>query len=134
MLGPTLIVTAAGPRPVMIGMFVLSFFITYLGLGAAGVIVVSLRQTSTPQSMTGRMNAVFRTLLCGGGAVGGLSAVLLAGAIGAQGAPAVAAIGSAAVAIGLVVSPASRLSRLPSAVKDEPAGPTAPGERVTPTG
>ncbi|MGW3659384.1 MFS transporter [Streptomyces sp. NPDC005151] len=116
LLGPTLIVTAAGPRPVMIGMFVLSFFITYLGLGVAGVIIVSLRQTSTPQSMMGRMTAVFRTLLFGGGALGGLSAGLLAGAIGAKGALTVAAIGSAAVVIGLVVSPVSRLSRLPSAV------------------
>ncbi|WP_406417029.1 hypothetical protein OH809_36770 [Streptomyces sp. NBC_00873] len=44
LLGPTLIVTAAGPRPVMIGMFVLSFFITYLGLGV-GVIIVSVSRT-----------------------------------------------------------------------------------------
>lgn len=84
--------------------------------------------------MTGRMTAVFRTLLFGGGALGGLSAGLLAGAIGAKGALTVAAIGSAAVVIGLVVSPVSRLSRLPSAVREEAAETATPGEPVTPTG
>ncbi|MFF5208001.1 MFS transporter [Streptosporangium sp. NPDC000396] len=120
LLGPTLIATAAGPRPVMIGMFVLSFFTTYLGLGVAGVIIVSLRQASTPQSMMGRMTAVFRTLLFGGGALGGLSAGLLTGQLGARGALTVAAIGSATVVIGLVVSPVSRLRALPTAPKEEP--------------
>ncbi|MCB8907400.1 MULTISPECIES: MFS transporter [unclassified Streptomyces] len=85
LIGPTLIALAAGPRPVMVGMFVLSFFTTYLGLGVAGVVIVSLRQASTPQSMMGRMTAVFRTLLFGGGALGGLFAGLLSGRIGARG-------------------------------------------------
>ncbi|WP_404954744.1 hypothetical protein [Streptomyces sp. 147326] len=66
-------------------MSVLSCFTTYLGLGVAGVIVVSLRQASTPQSMTGRMTAALRTLLFGGGALGGLFAGLLSGRIGARG-------------------------------------------------
>jgi MFS family permease len=113
LLGPTLIVLAAGPRPVVVGMFILSFFTTYLGLGVAGVIIVSLRQTSTPQSMMGRMTAVFRTLLFGGGALGGLSAGILAGALGAGNALTVAAIASAAVVIALILSPVSRLRDLP---------------------
>lgn len=120
LLGPALIVLAAGPRPVMVGMFVLSFFVTYLGLGVANVIIVSLRQISTPQAMMGRMTAVFRTLLFGGGALGGLFAGLLAGAAGAKGALTTAAIGSAAVVIGLVISPVSRLRALPPAQR-EPA-------------
>ncbi|MFC4121416.1 MFS transporter [Nonomuraea zeae] len=123
LLGPALIVLAGGPRPVMVGMFVLSFFATYLGLGVANVIIVSLRQTSTPQAMMGRMTAVFRTLLFGGGALGGLSAGLLAGAVGAKGALTTAAIGSATVVIGLVISPVSRLRTLPSA----PPEPAAAG-------
>ncbi|MFI2373398.1 hypothetical protein [Streptomyces sp. NPDC018833] len=85
LIGPTLIVLVPGPQLVMVAMFVLSFFTTYLGLGVAGVIIVSLRQASTPQSMTGRMTAVFRTLLFGGGALGGLLAGLLSGRIGARG-------------------------------------------------
>lgn len=123
LLGPTLIAAAAGPRPVLIAMFVLSFFVSYLGLGVAGVIIVSLRQTSTPQSMMGRMTAVFRTLLFGGGALGGLAAGLLAGWLGPRGALTVAAIGSAIAVAGLIVSPVSRLRALPAAVsKQAPAG------------
>ncbi|MGY0235779.1 MFS transporter [Longispora urticae] len=112
-LGPALIPLAAGPRPVMVALFVASFFLTYLGLGVAGVIIVSLRQTATPQSMMGRMTAVFRTLLFGGGALGGLAAGLLSGALGARGALTVAAVASALVVIALVVSPVSRLRELP---------------------
>ncbi|TVL89309.1 MFS transporter [Streptomyces sp. SAJ15] len=126
LLGPLLIVAAAGPRPVMVGMCVLSFFVTYLGLGVAGVIIVSLRQTSTPQSMMGRMTAVFRTLLFGGSALGGLFAGLLSGRIGAEGALTVAAWGSAAVVIVIVLSPVSRLRELPAPVP-EPAPGAARG-------
>ncbi|WP_326563639.1 MFS transporter [Micromonospora peucetia] len=115
LLGPAMIVMAAGPRPVMTAMFTLSFFTTYLGLGVAGVIIVSLRQTLTPQPMMGRMTAVFRTLLFGGGALGGLTAGILAGAIGARSALAAAAITSAAVVIALAASPVSRLRVLPTA-------------------
>ena len=115
LLGPTLIVLAAGPRPVMLGMFILSFSTSYMGLGVAGVIIVSLRQTVTPQSMMGRMTACFRTLLFGGGALGGLSAGLLAGRLGARNALTVAAVGSAAVVIALVVSPVSWLRHHPTA-------------------
>ncbi|WP_395295360.1 MFS transporter [Kitasatospora hibisci] len=121
LLGPSLIPAATGPRPVMIGMFVLSFFTTYLGLGVAGVVIVSLRQAATPQSMMGRMTAAFRTLLFGGGSLGGLSAGLLTGQLGARGALTVAAAGSAVVIIGLVLSPVSRLKTLPSAWKQTAA-------------
>ncbi|MEV7616982.1 MFS transporter [Streptomyces sp. NPDC089799] len=130
LIGPTLIVLAAGSRPVMVGMFVLSFFTTYLGLGVAGVVIVSLRQVSTPQPMMGRMTAVFRTLLFGGGALGGLFAGLLSGWIGARGALTVAAIGSASVLIALVRSPVSRLRGLPPA----PEGPVAAATGGQPAG
>lgn len=118
LLGPTLIALAAGPKPVMVGMFIASFFTSYLGLGVAGVIIVSLRQTITPQSMMGRMTAAFRTLLFGGGALGGLFAGFLTGHIGARSALAVAATGSAAVVIALVASPVNRLHHLPLATND----------------
>lgn len=118
--GPLLLPFAAGPRPVMVAMFILSFFVSYLGLGVAGVVMVSLRQTCTPQTMMGRMSACFRTLLFGGGSLGGLFAGLLAGGIGAKSALTWAAIGSAAVLIALAVSPVSRLKQLPPAAV-EPA-------------
>jgi MFS family permease len=114
LLGPAVIALAAGPRPVMIGMFIASFFTSYLGLGVANVIIVSLRQTSTPQSMMGRMTAAFRTLLFGGGALGGLLAGYLCDHLGAKGALTLAAVGSAAVVIAVVTSPVSRLRRLPA--------------------
>ncbi|MCP2330556.1 MFS transporter [Actinoalloteichus caeruleus] len=123
LLGPLLIVLASGPQPVVIGMFIASFFTTYFGLGIANVIIVALRQTLTPQSMMGRMTACFRTLLFGGGALGGLCAGLLADAIGARNALVVAAVGSAAVVVGLVLSPVSRLRKMPEAVTETP--PTA---------
>ncbi|AZK95306.1 MULTISPECIES: MFS transporter [Streptomyces] len=118
LLGPVLVAVAAGPRPVMVGLFVLSFLTTYLGLGVAGVIIVSLRQISTPQELMGRMTASFRTLLFGGGALGGLAGGLLSGAIGARGALTVAAIGSAAVVVALFRSPVTRLTAMPSPARE----------------
>jgi MFS family permease len=121
LLGPLLIVAAGGPLPVQIGLSVLSFFTTYLGLGVAGVIIVSLRQTITPQNMMGRMTAGFRMLLFGGGALGGLSAGLLSSGLGPGNALLVAAVGSASVVLALVGSPVSRLRALPAPAA-EPAG------------
>jgi hypothetical protein len=114
------IVFAGGPRVVMVAIFILSFFTTYLGLGIAGVIIVSIRQTTTPMAMMGRMTACFRMLLFGGGALGGLNAGLLSGAVGAKNALMIAAIASAAVIVGLILSPVSRLRELPPAAV-EPA-------------
>lgn len=116
LLGPVIIAFAAGPPSVMIATFVCAFFTSYLGLGVAGVVIVSLRQTDTPQFMMGRMTAVFRTLLFGGGALGGLAAGFLAGAVGARSALVVAAAGSAAVVVALLFSPVTRLRRLPDPV------------------
>ena len=41
----------------MAGLVTLSFFITSLGLGVANVVVVTLRQVTTPQSLMSRMTA-----------------------------------------------------------------------------
>lgn len=118
LLGPLFIVLASGPRAVMIAIFVLSFFTTYLGLGIAGVIIVTVRQTTTPQSLMGRMTACFRMLLFGGGALGALNAGLLSGAVGARNAIVIAASASALVVIGLFLSPVSRLRELPPAAEE----------------
>jgi MFS family permease len=117
-------VLAIGPKPVMVAFFVVSFFTTYLGLGVANVIIISLRQTTTPLLMMGRMTACFRMLLFGGGALGGLTAGLLADAIGAKNALITAAVASAAVVIALVISPVSRLRALPPAVTESGATST----------
>lgn len=120
LLGPAVIVLAGGPKPMVVALMIVSFFTTYLGLGVANVIIVSVRQTTTPQSMMSRMTACFRTLLFGGGALGGLSAGLLAGAIGSKQALIVAAIASAAVVIALLFSPVSRLRELPPPAAEPP--------------
>jgi len=121
LLGPTIIVLASGPRPVVVALLTVAFFVTDLGLGVANVIIVTVRQTATPHSMMSRMTACFRTLLFGGGALGALTAGLLAGAIGDRPALAVAAIASAVVVIALVRSPVSRLRELPPAAAEPQA-------------
>ena len=113
LLGPTVIVLAGGPGPAVVALDTLSFFTTYLGLGVANVIIVSPRQIVTTLPMMGRMTACFRMLLFGGGALGGLTAGMLAGAIGERNALAVAASFPAAVALVLAASPVTRLRSLP---------------------
>lgn len=57
LLGPVVIVAAGGPRLIVAGLVTLSFLITSLGLGVANVVVVTLRQVTTPQSLMSRMTA-----------------------------------------------------------------------------
>jgi MFS family permease len=113
LLGPSLLLIATGPVTVVL--CVASFFVTYLGLGVAGVIIVSLRQTLTPQHLMARMTAAFRTLLFGGGALGGLTAGLLSGGLGSRSALVVAAVASALVIAVLIRSPVIGLRELPAA-------------------
>lgn len=124
-LGPLLIPAASGARATHVAVFIASFFVSYLGLGVANVVMVSLRQTCTPRSLMGRMNAAFRTLLFGGGSLGGLFGGLVAGAAGLRTGLAGVAIGSACAVIGLAVSPVSRLRELPPPAQ-EPAPAAAP--------
>ncbi|MEY9927339.1 MFS family permease [Catenulispora sp. GP43] len=111
--GPALIAVAGGPKPAVAALVTASFFTTYLGLGIANVVIVSLRQAATPQALLSRMTACFRMLLFGGGALGGLTAGLLSGAIGDRNALIAAAVFSGAVIVALVLSPVSRLRELP---------------------
>jgi MFS family permease len=129
-LGPLLIPAAVGPQGVMMAFFVTSFFVTYLGLGVANVVIVSLRQTVTPPEIMGRMTGAFRTLLFGGGALGGLCGGLASEAMGHRGALAVAAVLSALVVLALVASPVSTLRTMPhSQVTNEARdGPNSAGE------
>ncbi|MFF9363880.1 MFS transporter [Streptomyces griseoluteus] len=114
--GPLVAAFAHGPRPVVIALCTSSFFLSYLGLGVAGVLMVAVRQTCTPTAMMGRMTACFRTALFGGGCLGGLSAGLLAGRIGSGSALMWTAAGSAAAAGAVLCSPVSRLRVMPSPV------------------
>ncbi|HTZ44487.1 MAG TPA: MFS transporter, partial [Jatrophihabitans sp.] len=117
-VGPLLIPLAGGPRPVLIVLFTLSFLISYLGLGVAGVVMISLRQTCTPPSLMGRMNAAFRTMLFGGGSLGGLCGGLIAGAMGLRAGLTLVAICSAAMVVPISLSPVVRLRAMPAPVTD----------------
>ncbi|MEY9890749.1 putative lipid-binding transport protein (Tim44 family) [Catenulispora sp. MAP12-49] len=66
------------------------------------------------RALRSRMTACFRMLLFGGGALGGLTAGLLSGAIGDRNALIAAAVFSAAVIVALALSPVSRLRELPA--------------------
>ncbi|MGW2372192.1 MFS transporter [Kitasatospora sp. NPDC001683] len=110
---PLLIPLAHGSKPAVMAVFVGAFFVSYLGLGVAGVVMVSLRQTLTPQPLMGRMNAAFRTLLFGGGSLGGLLGGVIGGALGLREGLAAIAVGSALMLVPLALSPVSRLRELP---------------------
>lgn len=116
--GPVLLPLAAGPRPVLISMFVLSLLISYLGAGMSNVVQLSLRQTCTPPSLMGRMNAAFRTLLFGGGALGGLSAGLTGGALGLRAGLTLVALCSAGMLVPIAMSRVVRLRAMPAPATD----------------
>jgi MFS family permease len=113
---PLLLPVAGGSRPVLIGMFMLSLVIAYFGGGLSNVMQLSLRQTCTPQALMGRMNAAFRTLLFGGGALGGLCAGLIGGAVGLRAGLTLVAICSAGMLVPIALSPVVRLPAIPSPV------------------
>jgi MFS family permease len=115
---PLLIPLAGGSKPVLIGLFMLSLVLSYIGGGLSNVMQMSLRQTCTPPRLMGRMNAAFRTLLFGGGALGGLAAGIIGGAIGLRTGLLVVAIGSAAMLVPIALSPVIRLRAIPEPVKD----------------
>lgn len=112
-VAPLVIPLARGPHVILVALFIASFFVSYLGLGVANVVMISVRQTCTPPPLMGRMSAAFRTMLFGGGSLGGLFAGIIAGAMGLHSGLTVVTIGSACLVIGLVISPVSRLTALP---------------------
>lgn len=116
LLGPWLIVAGSSGGVVATTTWsAISFFATYLGLGIAGVIIVSLRQATTPPAAMARMTAVFRTLLFGGGALGGLAAGLLTGQVGGRSALSLVAIGSSVAAVAVWLAPVKHVNELPLA-------------------
>lgn len=121
---PLLLPFAGGSRPVLIGMFMLSLMISYLGSGLSNVMQITLRQTCTPQSLMGRMNAAFRTLLFGGGALGGLCGGVIGGAMGVRAGLTLVVICSAAMLVPIAMSPVVRLRAIPAPVTNPT--PTTP--------
>lgn len=119
-LGPAVIAVAGGPRPLLVGLFVFAFVLIYVGVSVSNVVIVSLRQTITPSSLMARMNAAFRTLMYGGGSLGGPAGGLLAGVVGMRPALAVLAVGSAGMLAPVILSPVARLPAMPPPAEDSP--------------
>ncbi|MEV0838175.1 MFS transporter [Actinocatenispora sera] len=111
---PILIPLAGGSSPAGMVAVVAGFSISYFGLGVANVIIVSLRQSVTPLWLMGRMTSVFRTLLFGGGAIGGLVAGALSAGLGSHAGLLVVATASLLVVPILPFTPAARLAAYPA--------------------
>jgi MFS family permease len=111
-LGLPLIPSAGGPRILVVVLFTGAFFVSYLGLSISNVVIMSLRQTVTPSALLGRMNAAMRTMMFGGGSLGGPVGGLLGAGLGLR--PALWLISAAAV-IPMVTAILSPVSRLPDA-------------------
>lgn len=87
--------------------------------GISNVVVLTMRQVSTPD----RMNAGFRTILFGGGTLGGPVGGPLASAFGLRGGLWIIAVGAALVVPLVLVTPVSRLQALPGAAADGESHP-----------
>lgn len=123
---PVLVPLAGGPRPVLIGLLVLSFFIGSLGATVANIQVVSLRQHITPPALMGRMNASYRFVSWGVVPVGALLGGWLGTGIGLRPTLFVAAAGLFAAALWIVFSPIRAMRELPAAAADPAQRAEAP--------
>jgi MFS family permease len=113
-----LIPSAQGPKAVLEVTFIASLFIGYFGVAVSNVVIVSMRQTLTPSTLMARMTAAMRTLMYGGGSLGGLAATLLGGAFGTHTALWVIAVGAALTVIPILLSPVARLHTMPTPARD----------------
>jgi MFS family permease len=115
-LAPVLIPLAAGPRPMVTGLFVAAIALAGLGATMANVHIISLRQTITPDVMLGRMHASYRFVSWGCLPLGGLLGGALGGTVGLRDGLFLTAAGFT-IAIALIVfSPIPRLRDLPAKV------------------
>jgi MFS family permease len=95
--------------PVLVAAFALNGF----GLGRTNVYAVSLRQTSTPDQLLGRVNASYRFLSFGSIPLGALLGGFLGQALGLRPALTIAAIALLSTILWLLLSPIPRLRALP---------------------
>jgi MFS family permease len=117
-----LIPAASGPTPLVNGMLIAALFFTSVGIGMANVIVISLRQTVTPDRLMGRMTAAMRMLMFGVAAIGGPAGGFLASVVGLREALWIGAIASAIAVLPLFGSSIVRMRTLPEppVPSDEP--------------
>lgn len=112
-VGLVLIPIASGPRLLVVAAFVLAFFLAYLGNSVANVVIMSLRQTVTPHSLLGRMNAAMRTLMYAGAALGAAGAGVLGEVFGLRVALWLVAAGASVMIAAVIWSPVGTLREMP---------------------
>lgn len=111
---PLLVPAAAGPRPLVVTVLFVSFFVGGAGTTVANIQVVSLRQAITPDAMLGRMNASYRFVSWGTVPLGALLGGWLGGTVGLRGTLLIGALGVLASVVWIIASPIRSLVDIPA--------------------
>jgi MFS family permease len=114
---PVLIPLAGGPNLLFLVVLGVAYSASFLAMGIGNVVVMSLRQRITPPALLGRMNAAMRTLLFGGGALGGVLTGGLAEIIGLRTGLAVLAGLSLLMVPPMLMSSVTQLRELPGSAE-----------------
>jgi MFS family permease len=123
-LTPLLIALPAGGGAPTVTALAAIFFMWGSAVAVSNVLVVSLRQTITPDAMLGRMNASYRFFTYGAIPLGALLGGGLAGLIGLRATLLAGAVGLLLALPWLVLSPIGNLRALPAGPNDqEPPAP-----------
>jgi len=115
---PLLIALPAGSHWLTAGALMIVFFVWGTGIAVSNVLVVSLRQTVTPDAMLGRMNASYRFFTFGAIPVGALLGGALPGVIGLRATLVTGAAGLLLALAWVVFSPVASLRALPERPDD----------------
>ncbi len=91
------------------------FLLVGLGSGVANVHAVSLRQTTLPEELRGRVNAAYRLISWGAIPIGAAAGGVAAAHIGGYGAMLIGAAGMAAATLWVAISRVPRLRRIDEA-------------------
>ena len=97
------------------------FFVWGCAVAVSNVLVVTLRQTVTPSSMLGRMNASYRFFTYGAIPLGALLGGGVAGVIGLRATLFAGACGLVLALFWILLSPVARLAALPAGPDESPA-------------
>jgi MFS family permease len=116
---PLLIALPAGGRAPTATALAAVFFVWGAAVAVSNVLVVSLRQTVTPDAMLGRMNASYRFFTFGAIPLGALLGGGLAVVIGLRATLVVSALGFLLALAWILFSPVGRLDVLPTGPADD---------------
>ncbi len=104
-----LVPLASKPGGTSLLILVIAFLTSGVGIGVAVVLVVTVRQTVTPDRMMGRMNASYRFVVWGSIAVGAMLGGVLGSTVGLRATLLIGAVGVAVAPAWIVLSPAGSL-------------------------